>query len=786
MDFQADEPKARIQNPKSKIEFSFLNRFALLKAQTKEYVRQSQVRMIMQPLAERLLAQLPEQQLHTTIQHLLATLRRTAPLAPGYAAGNLLNLLLFLKSDLYEYDFSGLCVWQAHLRGANAAGLRLTGAQLRDPSFTDHFTKIQTLAFHAASELLAAGAGDGAIYLWQTANWQRIGILHGHTAVVRSLAFAPATADDRPLLVSGGADGQIRFWHLQDGQRQPGHTLKRQGYIRALAFSPDGLLLVSGSDDQMVCLWQVATGELHRQFKGHQGRIYGVAFCAPLAGGVLQGKTLIVSGGEDMRVYLWDAASGEQVARLTAHQHPIRALAWAPAWGANGGTDRSAWLATADESGTIYLWDLHTLRPHHHWQEDKDVIRALSFNADGTLLVSAGDNGLARIWEPQQGRLVQTIRAHHRSVSMAIFNPQSPFLLATSSDDGTIGLWNASNGQAMHFLHGYRNKAYVAHFQPPEGKLLATGHADGVVRLWQLEAGKPHLQQNLTGHQSSVFTLAFSPDGSRLASGSSDATIRLWDSATGEHLRTFYGHTKDLYSVAFSPDGRLLVSTSADQTIRLWDTQNGAEVRRFANQGCTSWSAVFHPNGTWVATGDFDHQVRLWEVATGRLLQTWAGHHWEIEKVAFSPDGAWLASGSHDGTIRIWSVASGSTAHILHGHSAPLWSVAFSPDGRWLASCGEDLTVRLWDLQGPANQDAPCQIFTGHTEEVFTAVFHPNGHLLVSASGDGSVCFWAMPSGALHHRLHVPGPYAGMNITGVTGISEAQKAALRALGAVEQ
>jgi hypothetical protein len=38
----------------------------------------------------------------------------------------------------------------------------------------------------------------------------------------------------------------------------------------------------------------------------------------------------------------------------------------------------------------------------------------------------------------------------------------------------------------------------------------------------------------------------------------------------------------------------------------------------------------------------------------------------------------------------------------------------------------------------------------------------------------------------LHPSVAPPGPYAGMKITGVTGISEAQKAALRALGAVEE
>ncbi|MCB0062205.1 MAG: hypothetical protein KDE19_08825, partial [Caldilineaceae bacterium] len=607
---------------------SFLNRFPFFKAQAKEYVRQSQQRFILQPLADRLLANVGKPQLLTTVQQLLRILRqatssRTSSLAsslPGYAAGNLLNLLLYLEVDLAAYDFSELQIRQAHLRNKNAAGLRLIGAQLRDPTFSDNFSTILAMAFHATDELLATGVHDGTIYLWQTKDWQRAGLLHGHTNAVRSLAFAPSatTAAAQSLLASGGGDGRICLWHLEDGQNSPTYTLQREGYVRALAFSHDGTVLVSGSDDQLVSFWQVATGELRRQCRGHQGRIYGISSCAPLSSGPHQGRALVFSAGEDAHIYVWEANSGEQVAILAGHQHSIHALACVSIPGDGAHDTQKAWLASADASGLICLWNLQTFSLHYHWHEDRTVIHTLSFNATGTLLASAGDNGLVHIWELGEGRLEKTIQAHPRAVVAAIFSARSPFLLATCGYDHLIRLWNSANGQALQVLHGFRNKSYVAQFQPSANNLLATGHTDGIVRLWQVDNATPRLQRQLMGHRSNVFTLAFSPDGTRLASGSSDATIRLWNSATGEHLHTLYGHTRDIFSVAFSPDGEFLVSTSADQTIRLWETAGGCEVRCFADKGCSSWSAVFHPSGKWVASGDFDYQVRLWEVATGQ------------------------------------------------------------------------------------------------------------------------------------------------------------------------
>ena len=81
------------------------------------------------------------------------------------------------------------------------------------------------------------------------------------------------------------------------------------------------------------------------------------------------------------------------------------------------------------------------------------------------------------------------------------------------------------------------------------------------------EIGNP-----LTGHTSTVCSVAFSPDGKTLASGSGDDTIRLWDVATGRQIgNPLTGHTSSVYSVAFSPDGKTLASGSDDGTIRLWD-----------------------------------------------------------------------------------------------------------------------------------------------------------------------------------------------------------------------
>ena len=114
---------------------------------------------------------------------------------------------------------------------------------------------VQSVAFSRDGTLLATGARDASVSLWDVAARKHTATLPGHRLGVRSVAFSP----DGRALASASDDGDIRLW---DGTNIGNTvTLKAHGgEVTSVAFTRGGETLASGSSDGTVKLWDVATG----------------------------------------------------------------------------------------------------------------------------------------------------------------------------------------------------------------------------------------------------------------------------------------------------------------------------------------------------------------------------------------------------------------------------------------------------------------------------------------------------------------------------------------------
>ncbi|MBG1270916.1 NB-ARC domain-containing protein [Nostoc sp. WHI] len=728
---------------------------ALMKAMAKDYVRDIQIRLIVQPVIDGSLGVFrSKKNLENHLTKILANLRETSPLEQSYTAGNVLNLLCHLGTDLSGYDFSSLTVWQVDLRNVELHDVNFQNANFDRSVFADIFGGILSVAFSPDGKLLAMGDTNGEIHLYQVSDWKQLRIYKGHTNWVVSLAFSP----DSSTLASGSTDYTVMLWDVSTGQCF--HTLREHSNeVWSVAFSPDGDVVASGSDDQTVRTWSISTGKCLRIFQGHTSWVLSVTFNS-------DGQKLM-SGSDDHTVRLWDSSTGECLRTFQGHDDGIRSISVSL---------DSQTLVSGSDDYTVRLWDINTGKCLRIFQGHSHRIFSVAFNSQGNTLATGSHDQTVRLWDVSSGECIKILQGHTGWVWSVAFSPKGD-ILVSGSDDQTAKIWTVSVGQCLRTFQGYTNQVLSVSFSP-DGQILASGSCDKRVRLWNISTGE--CLRTLTGHSNQIFSVAFSPKGDNLVSGSKDGMVKLWSVSNNKCVRTFQGHRAAVRSVAFSPDSGMVASGSEDQTIRLWNVLTGQTLKIIQGHHDAVWSVAFSPRGTMLASGAWDNTVKLWDVSTGECLRTLEAHTSWVYAIAFAGDGDTLVSASPDRTLRLWSISTGECIKILQLDTNWIQSVAFSPDSRILAS-SVDNTVKLWDIR----TDECLKTLQGHTACIWSVVFCPDNQTLVSSSEDETIRLWDVRTGDCLKILKAEKLYERIKIKGVAGLTEATIMTLRTLGAVD-
>ena len=579
---------------------------------------------------------------------------------------------------------------------------------------------VTALASSADGAMLASGASDGKISLWNLAVDPVKPLDTPSGAAVTVVAFNAQRTVCAVAGVSGGKPALL-VRNLENGQVTHA-LLGHEATIRCAAFATDGKRLVTGADDKTVRVWNLDKRQQPEQAKleGHAASVTAVAFSA-------DGQQ-VLSGTADNAVRLWNLADGMPLKDFAGHAGAIVEL---------GFFNGQPFSVSADRS--VRFWNAADGLQARTFNDQGTTVRA-ALRPDGQRIALAGDDKQIRIYQMDNGQLLQTLTGHADAVTSLGFSPDGQRLTSTSVAAGRPGetiVWDVQ-ANPPRLLESFAGQTHTASYFAAQSDRLLVGDTSGTLVFRPLR-----FVRHVDGNQQPITTLLFHSNGQTLFTTAKDGSFRGYATANGQ--QTFAtSHGAAINSLAISPNEQVLATAGDNAVVRLWQTNGGGYgPQQLTGLTGPAGSVAFSADGTKVVVGSGGEkpQVTSFDLQTGVQQQRFTSHTKPVallargsidasspDLISASPDGVWqwsvhgmrhiqghgaavtslaavpnaprqVLSGSLDTTIRRWNLDNGQQLSQFN-HGGAVYGIDVRADGQRLASVSDNHTAKLWNING--------------------------------------------------------------------------------------
>ncbi|TBR58966.1 hypothetical protein B4U84_24165 [Westiellopsis prolifica IICB1] len=524
---------------------------------------------------------------------------------------------------------------------------------------------------------------------------------------------------DGKLLAAGGGDGIVYLWNIEDPQKPKllRSLKKHKQEIFCVAFAPDGKWLASGSKDCTVCLWKLdqinvyIQSPLEKILKRHKGCVRAISFSSENPNSVSDGEvykkhsTKLASASEDQTIRVWNLENLEEEPEvLHGHSYSVSSVAFDP--------NNPQRLISCSWDRTMRFWTLGTEAKIFQVAEkdviwDKIIIKFLNLRAESKILKSRQKEVIGVTWIDEThfalvcSNGILEVRECDNYINInkpltscfispdistvAFFGEGKQQKIAVGNSDGSIWIWdlnfqdikNKPNNNKKNLIESNKERKINSLAFSSDGKFIAAV-IENNLQVWEREESTQEYKiiHNIPlNNKLTITSVLFQPYASNdeqiVAIAYKAGKINLLNLKTGNFLtKSPLVHEKTYEDapiiLAFSSDGKWLVSGSDQRYFVLWDT----------NQLDNGQSQVIPPNS------ESESKLNCWVTA-----------------LAFK-DNRWIASGRYDGSIELWDRENlDNDPFVLQGHKEKITAIAFSPYKKQLASASFDNTVRLWTIE---------------------------------------------------------------------------------------
>ncbi|WCJ40615.1 periodic tryptophan protein 2 [Euphorbia peplus] len=200
-----------------------------------------------------------------------------------------------------------------------------------------HYFDVNCLAYSPDSQLLATGADDNKVKVWNVSSGFCFVTFSEHTNAVTALHFMA----NNHCLLSASLDGTVRAWDLFRYRNFRTFTTPSSRQFVSLAADQSSEVICAGTLDSFeIFVWSMKTGRLLDVLSGHEGPVHGLMFSPTTA--------VLASSSWDKTVRLWDVFQGKGAVEPFIHTHDVLTVVYRP---------DGKQLASSTLDGQIHFWD---------------------------------------------------------------------------------------------------------------------------------------------------------------------------------------------------------------------------------------------------------------------------------------------------------------------------------------------------------------------------------------------------------------------------------------------
>ena len=611
--------------------------------------------------------------------------------------------------------------------------------------------------------------------------------LSGHRSAVTTLVFGNGGS----MLASGARDTDIVVWDVTGERglfRLRGHT----GPITALCWLEKAHAIVSCSKDTLVKVWSVDNQQCLQTIVGHRSEV----LCAAVAPAPTEHATLF-TGAADGKIRVWninnnnnnnsttkaategngngnsddsdekedneDNEDNEDVVKLEGVLVPPASAAGSE--GSNGkitsmcvsNEQRLLSCVVGDKVAVFYkiLSDAEVEKKKRRREQRSKSKKRQRLQQQQQQKMKDGDNDHEEEEEEEEeddGKESDRIEVEDRYSYL--------WPMRASGKIRSIA-FNKKADRALVALNNNALEVYDLYVDPQKSEETAAEEEKEKEEKEGAEesgSGKTHyaLAHSVSqqGHRTDIRALALTTDSGTIVSVSNGST-KIWGMNSSLCRRTVecgYG-----LCAAVVPGNRHVVVGTKEGTLQVVEINSGVILEEVEAHKGAVWSVCTRPDGSGIVTGSADHTVKFWDFdlrkpaagggggkGAGSVLSlvetTSATLEDDVLCVKMSPDGKLLAVALLDNSIKVYKCTSGELKFFLslYGHKLPVLTIDISSDSRLLASGSADKNVKIWGLDFG---DCHRSLFA-HNDSVTQVAFVQNTHYLFSVGKDGRLKYW--------------------------------------------